>query len=682
VYYDANHNGLFDSGETPLANSQLELQNSQGQVIATTTSDANGFYQFQTDSSVDTGEKVLDQTVTIPDTLAGFSIQKAVNQFDPSLGDLQEVDILNSGAITSDIRAENTSTLVGANITGLVQGSLTLLGPNGLSINSTASQNAGNFQAAPFDGTIDFGGTSGVDLGSKTATATSQGSALTGQDMNSFIGTGQVTFTENVNVQSSASGGGNLLAGITSTANATITVRYKYRPHNSIQPGDYTIVQTKEPTLPNSTTPYLDGLESQNGVVIPNTIGTDFIKVHFDGSGSSTNNDFGELMPASLSGHVWYDMNNNGQIDQGEPGIAGGTVTLTGTDDSGAAVNLTATTASDGSYHFTGLRPGTYSLQDSQHQDYSDGIDSVGSLGGQTSTDLFSQIALQSGQDGTDYNFGEVKGSSLSGFVYLDKDGSGVMDAGNPGLANIGVHLHGTTTSGQTVDLDAKTATDGSYHFNDVLPGTYMLTEKDADGYGDGKDNVGSLGGDVTTDQFANISVPAGANGTNYNFGESQSDDVGIIKSVTPSTVLAGGTVNYTLTVTNFGPSTAQNVKVDDPLPAGMSYVTSQAPTGWTTSVQGSDVNFTLASLPSGGVATINVTATAPLQSGTYSNTAVVTTTTPDSNPNNNHSTATVTVPDAPVSVDVPPQGNPPPNDALSKAMLLASSSFWEQLLQ
>ncbi len=40
--------------------------------------------------------------------------------------------------------------------------------------------------------------------------------------------------------------------------------------------------------------------------------------------------DFGELLPASISGYVYADINNNGVMDPGEPGIAGVQVTLVG----------------------------------------------------------------------------------------------------------------------------------------------------------------------------------------------------------------------------------------------------------------------------------------------------------------------------------------------------------------
>src|SRR5437899_646090 len=46
VYHDANNNGIYDAGETPLANTPIELHNSLNKVIATAVTDGNGFYSF------------------------------------------------------------------------------------------------------------------------------------------------------------------------------------------------------------------------------------------------------------------------------------------------------------------------------------------------------------------------------------------------------------------------------------------------------------------------------------------------------------------------------------------------------------------------------------------------------------------------------------------------------------
>src|SRR5262245_40358917 len=54
VYYDVNDNGIRDAGELPIANSTIELHDSTGALVAVTTTDANGMYQFTNDPRIDT----------------------------------------------------------------------------------------------------------------------------------------------------------------------------------------------------------------------------------------------------------------------------------------------------------------------------------------------------------------------------------------------------------------------------------------------------------------------------------------------------------------------------------------------------------------------------------------------------------------------------------------------------
>ena len=59
---------------------------------------------------------------------------------------------------------------------------------------------------------------------------------------------------------------------------------------------------------------------------------------------------FGELPASSLGDFVWNDLDGDGVQDAGEPGIAGVTVTLAGTNDLSAPVTGTTTTDADGFY--------------------------------------------------------------------------------------------------------------------------------------------------------------------------------------------------------------------------------------------------------------------------------------------------------------------------------------------
>lgn len=68
--------------------------------------------------------------------------------------------------------------------------------------------------------------------------------------------------------------------------------------------------------------------------------------------------DFGLVAPATIGDRVWYDEDGNG-VDNGEPGVPGVPVILK--DASGVEVARTTTDA-NGNYRFTGLIPGTYTV--------------------------------------------------------------------------------------------------------------------------------------------------------------------------------------------------------------------------------------------------------------------------------------------------------------------------------
>src|SRR5262249_28756914 len=136
----------------------------------------------------------------------------------------------------------------------------------------------------------------------------------------------------------------------------------------------------------------------------------------------------------SLSGHVFLDLNDNGVIDPGEDGIAGVTIALTGVTADEATVNLTTTTAADGIYGFAGLQAGVYTLIETQPTSVMDGRDAIGTQGGITLNDSFTEIHFASGVNGTGNNFGERPDGSprfeldLAGYVYTDCNEDGIKE--------------------------------------------------------------------------------------------------------------------------------------------------------------------------------------------------------------------------------------------------------------
>ena len=117
--------------------------------------------------------------------------------------------------------------------------------------------------------------------------------------------------------------------------------------------------------------------------------------------------------PASLSGSVYDDLGNDGIGGPKEPGVAGVTVTLSGTDDQGHAVGASAVTRPDGSYAFDGLQPGTYILSEAHPAGSIDGKATAGNLGGTTGIGQIAAIVLN-GAHGRGYNFGEDRAPAFA----------------------------------------------------------------------------------------------------------------------------------------------------------------------------------------------------------------------------------------------------------------------------
>jgi protocatechuate 3,4-dioxygenase beta subunit len=240
----------------------------------------------------------------------------------------------------------------------------------------------------------------------------------------------------------------------------------------------------------------------------------------------------------------------NGEFDNDEFGISDITLRLTGTNDLGQSVNVTTTTDANGYYHFDGLRSSNsngYTVTQFQPSAYNDGtydansdktftasdVNSGNILGttekgtyadtGYTANayqDNFSDIDLNFGQSGVDYNFPEATSNGLiTGKVYVDADNDGSYDLGEDGISGVTLTLKNSsgTTLG-TVSTDAE----GDYFFS-VAAGTgYTVTETQPSTYNNGTQNSSNVTPAIT--------VTSGTTTANNNFGEVVSSIKGFVK--------------------------------------------------------------------------------------------------------------------------------------------------------
>ncbi len=130
--------------------------------------------------------------------------------------------------------------------------------------------------------------------------------------------------------------------------------------------------------------------------------------------------------------------------------------------------------------------------------------------------------------------------------------------------------------------------------------------------------------------------------------------DLSITKVDSPDPVPASGGLVYTLTVTNNGPDAASAVLVTDTLPPGMTAVTavdSSAVVGDDCTIAAGPpqtITCDFATIAAGTNVTISVQGGAPVNPGSYTNTANVTSTTNDPDTSDNSATETTTVGAAP----------------------------------
>ncbi len=496
VWEDTNGNGIQDAGEPSLPNVTVTLFDvTAGTTVGTTTTDANGDYLFNNSNVAGGLLPNHAYEVRIPTAqanLAGLVLTRANQGADP---------LVNSkAALTGGNAVITLTTGAFGQINHTFDAGFEPLAKVSGVVFDNSVEDDGVFHAATDPGingvTVTLTGTD--DLGNPVSLSTTT-STIAGQ------------------------AGSYVFSGL--------------RPSNA---AGYTVTETGV-GVPAS---FIDGKDS-----VPGSLGgkqanqtadqVTAIVVHANANG--VNYDFGEIKPAQVAGTVFSDYNNDGTENGPDQGIAGVTITLTGTDGNGQPVNRTTTTAADGSYSFTGLLPGDYTITETQPAAYFDGKDILGSAGGtNTVKNQFEAIVLGGNQSGIGYNFAEVPMVDPTGVVYVDVNDNGILDPGEPGIPGVTVTLTGGDVFGQTITRTTLTDGDGAYQFAGLAPGLYSITETQPAGYVHGAEENGNPPAAVVVPhQFIGIDLTrAPFFGAGYNFGELLG---GLAGGVTPPLIAPTG---------------------------------------------------------------------------------------------------------------------------------------------
>jgi uncharacterized repeat protein (TIGR01451 family) len=206
----------------------------------------------------------------------------------------------------------------------------------------------------------------------------------------------------------------------------------------------------------------------------------------------NTTADFGFYRdPAAIGDRVWNDANGNGIQDAGETGLPGIAVVLTITYPNASVVTLRTTTDASGNYTFGNLLADedfdgvggalvepTFVITVTPPSGYAATLSDVGV--DTTDSDGLTITALPvEGTTNTSYDAGLVVGATIGNAIWLDENGDGSRDAGEPGLPNITVRLCSDAACASVLQTTVSDA-EGGYTFKNVATGSYYVDVLDS----------------------------------------------------------------------------------------------------------------------------------------------------------------------------------------------------------
>lgn len=571
VFNDTNGNGIQDTGEPGIGNVTVNLRDSSGNIISTTTTDTNGNYRFP---NLPSG----NYTVAVPNPPAGFSptlvsppinLRPGENIDTADFGFTQQPRGTIGDTVFSDTNGNNTQEPGEPGISGL---SLVLRDTSGNVISTTNTDTNGNYRFVNITpGSYTVAVTNPPSGFTPTLTQTNPINLTSGQNINTvdfgFRPPSQSSIGDTVFQDLNGNGvqdsndvglGGvkvrlfgpgpdgiintpddNLIAEqFTDNAPSIIIGGRGNYTFNNLPPGTYRVESDTPPGNPPRDQATL-------------TTGRNPIIVNLGANQNFLNADFGFNMtgfpgnnPGSIGDTVFNDRNGNGVQEPGEPGVPNVVLTLTlpgpdgrlGTPDD---TTQTTTTNSNGNYSFNNLPPGPYRVKITQPFDFPE----ITTGSPQIDVNLSSAQTLNN----VDFGLRRPPGGSIGDFVYNDRNGDRTPNPGETGIPNATVTLRNSTGA---IVATTTTNNNGNYIFTGLPLGNYSAVVTRPGG-GLNPTTETTLSANLTEANPDNLDIDFGFRGGNVGAANT---GLRLVKRIT--NVFRGGQL---LNVINF------NTFVDDP---------------------------------------------------------------------------------------------------------------------
>lgn len=502
-FHDVNDNGLRDENEIGMLGAEVRLVSEDGEIDLTQTPAEDGTYFFD---GVMPGRYTLHyllgehremaKVVEGGNTVAHDGPDTVYGPFEVVMGEALTLPVAGavtlgnfSGAVFEDLNAngqwdEGEKALAGAAVTltpdrtGIeaaqavtgADGAFDLEGLRPAGYTLTVSLPEGYIFSCPLEG-LAFGTLGEQSLVCAWQTLTDRTDKAIGAVKPGSI-SGVIWLDEN---EDGSRGEGELLmSGVSlelvderggAVVKRTASTDQGFRFDN-VRPGAYTV----RLTLPDQSSPAADSASTfvANGLKMTQTGVT--VEAGEDVDGLTT----GLVSATSVAGRLYLDENG------ARTPLAGVTVSLY----KGGELSplMTVLTDDSGRYRFDGLWPADYYLEAGlpsgtifvrpDDPNYESGASAVTASGeGAGTSELF---YLHMAQHRLDMDVIYIKPARVGDLAWLDENGNGLVDEGEPGIPGITVQL---LQDGEAV---YETVTDayGYYLFTDVYPGAYTLVAK------------------------------------------------------------------------------------------------------------------------------------------------------------------------------------------------------------